>query len=179
MTQTTQKLMQLFSQINHQPLMAKRTRHHHGDSIKSGRGPQRLLRLLSHNDGLTNAEIAELLDIRPSSVSAGIKQLEANQLAVRQTSPVDKRVSSVHLTAKGQQLMNDWQNIHNEVTEKIFANLSETEQTELVTLLTKMNVNLEQLETTEDPELQHLHQQIHDLTVQMGENNQQHRDHCK
>lgn len=39
------------------------------------KGKSRLLNLLSEKEDLTNAEIAELLDIRPSSVSLQVKVL--------------------------------------------------------------------------------------------------------
>ena len=44
------------------------------------KGKSRLLNLLAAKDGLTNAEITELLDIRPSSVSLQVKALEEDAM---------------------------------------------------------------------------------------------------
>lgn len=66
-------------------------------------GAQGLLVELWNKDGLTNAEIAELLDIKPSSVTAQVKQLEEAEMVIRKQDENDKRVSRIFLTDKGRE----------------------------------------------------------------------------
>ena len=54
--------------------------------------------------GLTNAEIAEILDIRPSSVSATLNRLEDGGLIEREPSAHDKRVVIVRLSDRGREI---------------------------------------------------------------------------
>ena len=81
---------------------------HHGDAMdrrapQGGRGPMRLLQLFTQApDGLTNAEISQILDIRPSSVSAMISRLEDRGLVQRVPSATDKRTMIIELTEQGQ-----------------------------------------------------------------------------
>lgn len=152
MSKETTQLIRLFKEINHQPVMATRTHHH-------GRGAQRLLQLLSRHDGLSNAEISEMLDIRPSSVSASIKQLEAQELIVRQPSLSDKRVLTVHLTTKGRQITDRLNQVNDQMSERLFANLSKEERCQLVELLTKVNQEAQSLSTNLDSEMTELTRQ--------------------
>lgn len=164
--------MQLFNEINHQPVMASRLHRHGGHS--NSRGPQRILRLLSRHDGLTNAEIAEMLDIRPSSVSASIKQLETSQLIIRQVSETDKRVSTVHLTEKGRDMMDQLSTLNDQMGERIFSSLSGDEQAQLSELLTKLDAGVNELSTEDDPQLQELRQQMKAIHAQLGSGREHH-----
>lgn len=152
MSKETTQLIRLFKEINHQPVMAAQVHRH-------GRGPQRLLRLLSRHEGLSNAEIAETLDIRPSSVSANIKQLEQQQLIKRQPSLSDKRVSTVSLTAKGRQMTDELNHVNDQLSERIFANLTAKDRGQLIKLLTKVNQQAIELSTSYDVEFADLTKQ--------------------
>lgn len=110
------------------------------------RGPVRLLRLISKNEGLTNAEIAEKLDIRPSSVSVGLSHLEEAGFIERRAKESDKRVSTIHLTAKGQEMLNQAKARRDEMSEKMFGNLTEEEQDQLIKLLNKVQENFDTLD---------------------------------
>ena len=87
MSEQTNNLLNLFSKLLHNPniLFALRA-----DGISkqmknrgNRNGAQGLLVELWNKDGLTNAEIAELLDIKPSSVTAQVKQLEEAEMVIR------------------------------------------------------------------------------------------------
>ncbi|MFC6295852.1 MarR family winged helix-turn-helix transcriptional regulator [Lactiplantibacillus daoliensis] len=108
---------------------------HHGN----GRGQFRLLQLLADSPaGLTNAEIAEILDIRPSSVSATINRLEEVGLVERVPSQTDKRVVIVRLSEKGQQMAEHRDQGVAEMADKLFGSLTADEQVDLQRLLDKL-----------------------------------------
>ncbi|BDZ31915.1 MarR family transcriptional regulator [Lactiplantibacillus sp. WILCCON 0030] len=108
---------------------------HHG----TGRGQLRLLQLLAESPaGLTNAEIAEILDIRPSSVSATINRLEEVGLVERVPSKTDKRVVIVRLSEKGQKMADHRDQGVDDLSDQLFGCLSADEQVMLQKLLDKL-----------------------------------------
>jgi len=104
-----------------------------------GRGQMRLLQLLADSPaGLTNAEIAEILDIRPSSVSATINRLEEVGLVERVPSETDKRAVIVRLSEKGQQMATHRDQGIDKLSDNLFGCLSADEQLDLQKLLDKL-----------------------------------------
>lgn len=110
------------------------------------RGPLRVLVLLKDGQQLTNADIAERLDIRPSSVTALVNRLVEAGLAERNSAPDDKRVQMISLTDKGQQALDDAQNTRAEFTDNAFAALSDEERAQLQSLLAKLVPDVERQE---------------------------------
>jgi len=145
MSEQTNNLLNLFSKLLHNPniLFALRV-----DGISkqmknrgNRNGAQGLLVELWNKDGLTNAEIAELLDIKPSSVTAQVKQLEEAEMVIRKQDENDKRVSRIFLTDKGREAQETRDTMHNDISETIFGNLTDEEQEQLAFLMEKLVEN--------------------------------------
>ena len=145
MSEQTNNLLNLFSKLLHNPniLFALRS-----DGISkqmknrgNRNGAQGLLVELWNKDGLTNAEIAELLDIKPSSVTAQVKQLEEAEMVIRKQDENDKRVSRIFLTDKGREAQETRDTMHNDISETIFGNLTDEEQEQLAFLMEKLVEN--------------------------------------
>lgn len=145
MSEQTNNLLNLFSKLLHNPniLFALRA-----DGISkqmknrgNRNGAQGLLVELWNKDGLTNAEIAELLDIKPSSVTAQVKQLEEAEMVIRKQDENDKRVSRIFLTDKGREAQETRDTMHNDISETIFGNLTDEEQEQLALLMEKLVEN--------------------------------------
>lgn len=124
--------------------MAMRSHMQAGEQPQHRRGPGRLLRLLTTKDDWTNADIAEALDIRPSSVSAMVSRLEEEGLVTRHDSTDDKRVSLISLTAEGRQRIADFKAQRETFRTQSFASLNEDEQAQLNALLAKVADGLDQ-----------------------------------
>ncbi len=142
MSEQTNNLLHLFSKLLRNPkflrglhmeMMSARLR-----DRGNRNGAQGLLVELWKQDGLTNAEIAELLDIKPSSVTAQVKNLEEAELVTRIADENDKRVSRVFLTEKGREAKEKRSETRDNVSSEIFDNLTEDEQATLATLLDKL-----------------------------------------
>ncbi|GBG96441.1 MarR family winged helix-turn-helix transcriptional regulator [Lactococcus termiticola] len=142
MSEKTNKLLNLFSKILREPqlimalrleMMAKRFRN--GGDRRGARG---LLVKLWEQDGLTNSEIAELLDIRPSSVTAQVKELERRGYVERRADENDGRVSRIFLTEEGRSAKDKRSEQRNSYSEELFNNLTEEEQAQLAGLLEKL-----------------------------------------
>lgn len=106
------------------------------------RGQLRVLYLLNKKDQLTNSQIVEALDIRPSSVSVMIKKLEEDGLVERHDSDEDKRVSLISLTDKGRKIIASSHDFKTELSDELFSPLSEDEQQTLGELLQKLTDGL-------------------------------------
>ncbi|MTV83196.1 MarR family winged helix-turn-helix transcriptional regulator [Secundilactobacillus folii] len=106
-------------------------------------GQMRVLLLLNKKDHLTNSQIVEALDIRPSSVSVMIKKLAAEGLVERHDSKEDKRISFISLTDKGRESIASTHSFKQGFADELFSPLSEDEQQTLGELLKKLTVGLD------------------------------------
>lgn len=147
MTNDTQELLKVFARLFRQPTFTQAVMFSQRltASPAAQRGPLPVLQLLATKQPLTNAEIVEALDIRPSSVSALVAKLEERGLIARQPDPDDGRVMQITLTAAGQALIEKRRAQHDAISEDILGGLSDSEQATLNQLLNKL---LDQLQTT-------------------------------
>lgn len=106
------------------------------------RGQMRVLLLLNEKDQLTNSQIVDELDIRPSSVSVMVKKLEEEGLVERHDSTEDKRVSLISLTEKGKETITSSHNFKTEFSDELFDSLTKEEQETLGQLLNKLTTGL-------------------------------------
>lgn len=67
------------------------------------RSQHRILMLLGGHPDLSQAEIAELLDISPAAVAVSLKKLEKAGFIVRQSHKEDNRINHVAVTEKGKE----------------------------------------------------------------------------
>lgn len=146
MTDHNRDLFNSFGQLfqNRAFMMAMAQQFHFGDrgNERGGRGQMGILRVLADAPaGLTNAEIAEILDIRPSSVSATLSRLEDAELITREPSPRDKRVVIIKLSTRGQEMAAHRVQGTNDLADQLFGNLTDEECEQLQHLLAKLRAN--------------------------------------
>jgi DNA-binding MarR family transcriptional regulator len=71
------------------------------ESERGVTGQQRLLlRVVSHNPGISPGELAEVLHLHPSTVTGILKRLERRELIARQPDPNDGRRFGMRVTAQ-------------------------------------------------------------------------------
>lgn len=103
-------------------------------------GQARVLQVLNEEDGLIQSQLAEILDLRPSSLAELLKKMENNHTIIRQEDEQDRRLKRVYLTETGQQKiqrqLKDSQ--AQDRSEEFFAGLAESEQAELEHMLKKI-----------------------------------------
>lgn len=116
-----------------------RRRHHHAPSADKPRfcGYGHILDVLSKSDGLSQREIAELLNIRPQSASEAVASMEAQGLVEKRTNEQDKRSSLIYITQEGRQRQIDLRNERIENARRIFEPLTDCEKETLLKLLQK------------------------------------------
>lgn len=89
------------------------------------------LELLARETDVTAGRIAEVLDIKPSSVTQMIKKLSEVHIVEKIKSEQDARVTYVKLTPEGQKMVKARQNIAIGLKEELFKSFSQEEITVL------------------------------------------------
>jgi len=92
--------------------------------------------------GLSLSELGERMLVSKANITGLIDRLERDNLVVRETDPVDRRVCRARLTAKALLLMENILPIHTVFTREAMSGLSTEEKTRLVELLQKLQAGL-------------------------------------
>ena len=64
----------------------------------------KLLHFLVDHEGCNQQTLADIRDVRRSTISADLDRMENNGLIIRERSKLDKRMINIFLTAKGKEL---------------------------------------------------------------------------
>ncbi len=117
---------------------------HHNGKHSHGRG--RLLTLLRENDGITSHELAELLDVRPSSLSQMLSRLSEEGLIIRTSDENDRRISHISLSETGKALVSDIDADREADANRITSCFSDEEAEQFSTLCDKLCAHLEEMD---------------------------------
>lgn len=105
---------------------------------------QAILRVVAHEPGLSQLEIAGRVHLAPPTVSLALQKMEAEKLIRREPDARDLRQVLVHLTDKGRE-MDDVMRHTAESTEKLITKgLSREELETIYPILLKMRDNIEE-----------------------------------
>jgi DNA-binding MarR family transcriptional regulator len=121
---------------------------HRGIHSKGGfkHGRTNLLALILENDGISQRDLAQRLDMRPSSVTEMIVKMESEGLVTRRQDENDQRVMRVYLTEEGKNYACNIDKDINSFMDSIFGVLTETEREQMFTITEKLCKNLEKLD---------------------------------
>ena len=97
-----------------------------------------ILRLLRQSPGISQQQLAETLGMHASRLVAIIDALESRKLVSRSQNPDDRRLYSLHLTARGEDTVTEIGNLSRTHNELLCSGLTSTETEQLVTLLQKV-----------------------------------------
>lgn len=106
-------------------------------------GQEIILFQLWANDGLTQSEIAELVDVTSPTISKMLRGLARTDLIQRREDLEDGRISRVFLTEKGRNLQGEVTRIWQDVEQQMMHSVNEVEKIVLTRLLTQMRDNLQ------------------------------------
>lgn len=124
-------------------------------------GQAKLLVEVSRNDGASQKELAEKLDVRPSSMTEMLSKLENNGFIFRKQDEKDQRVSHIHLTDEGKKIVEDIEKSKDEFEEKFFSALTEEEKEQLFVLIEKLCLGLENDNNNECENFHHFRDHHH------------------
>lgn len=102
-------------------------------------GQQRVLAVLAVEDGLNQGYLAEVLDLRPSSLAELLKKMELSGDILRQEDPNDKRIKRVFLTENGKEKAAQYRKQQSPAaSDAFFAGLTNEEQEQFSHYLEKI-----------------------------------------
>jgi DNA-binding MarR family transcriptional regulator len=108
------------------------------------------LRMLATSDGITQAELADLLHVSRPSVTSMLHRLEASGLIRRESDEQDRRLTRIHLTEGGRALIDGLHSAHREMLTASVGTLTEAELHELARLLGILSDNIRTALADED-----------------------------
>jgi DNA-binding MarR family transcriptional regulator len=90
---------------------------------------------LRQNEGLSQVDLADVLELQPISLVRLLDRLVEHGLLERRHDPKDRRANRLFLTAKGRKLVDDLDSLRDAIATDVFGDLSgDTLQTSLDTL---------------------------------------------
>ncbi|MCM8711776.1 MarR family winged helix-turn-helix transcriptional regulator [Clostridium sp. SYSU_GA19001] len=105
------------------------------------RGQMHLLFVISQNDGVIQRDLAEIMDMRPSSITEMLVNLEKNSLIIRKQNEKDKRAIHVYLTDEGKAAVNGFIQANDKLSTSFFSCLTKEEAEKMLELVNKINAN--------------------------------------
>ena len=101
-----------------------------------------VLAYLSREDGMTQSQLAEELDLGKVAIGGLIDRLEKSGLVRRGADAADRRVNRVFLEPKSKQLINRMRKVSHQLNEQILDGLADTKLEVAATTLDSMKRNL-------------------------------------
>jgi len=106
------------------------------------RGQPQVLRALWDREGITHSELAQILHVRPSTVTNTVQRMEKAGFVKRRDDSQDHRVSRVYLTDAGRDIRSQLQEIWKKREQEAFAGFNQEDQELLCRFLVRMRDNL-------------------------------------
>ena len=130
--------------INNKLICNIRDMGHTVRAMSDGKASQSRILIVLHTEGLiTQSKLTELLNVQPGTVSEVIGKLERAGLIERTTSKNDRRTSELRLTEDGVENAMQASEARKNRYEDMFACLTESEKSDLLALLEKINEDWE------------------------------------
>lgn len=102
----------------------------------------KVLGYLARNEGINQAGLADLLEIKPMSLVRQIDRMEEDGWIERRPDPGDRRAHRLVLTAKARPILARILDLSNEIRSEAFAGLSAADGRHLIDLLARVHGNL-------------------------------------
>src|ERR1044071_8024416 len=115
---------------------------HNGRRLGLTRAQCRTLGYIARNEGINQAGLADLLEVRPMTLVRQIDRMEDAGWIERRPDPADRRARKLFLTDKARPILGRIRHVANETRDEALARLSRPEKAQLVALLTRVHATL-------------------------------------
>src|SRR5204862_4542914 len=115
---------------------------HNGRRLGLTRAQCRTLGYLARNEGINQAGLADLLEIRPMTLVRQIDRMEEAGWIERRPDPADRRARRLYLTAKARPILGRIWNVANTTRDEALARLSPLQAETLIDLLHQVHATL-------------------------------------
>jgi MarR family transcriptional regulator, transcriptional regulator for hemolysin len=102
----------------------------------------RLLGYLARNEGINQAGLADLLEIKPMTLVRQVDRMEEQGWIARRPDPGDRRARRLYLTERARPILARILAVSDEVKEEAFAGLSDSDGRALIEQLRRVHANL-------------------------------------
>ena len=116
-----------------------------------------LLRLIAQNDGIVQRDLAEIMDMRPSSMTEALTKMEQQDLIVRRQDQKDQRLMHVWLTDAGKKTAAQAVKPEEDFTNALFQDLTDAEMEQMLAITAKLCDSLDALNSDEPEEFEEEH----------------------
>lgn len=106
-----------------------------------GHAQIRTLFYVAQNEGKTQKELAEYLNLDKSSITSQLTILERNGYVTRKTSDMDARKQVIGISDKTRDILPEMQNVLESWSETILSGFNEEERHQVFSILLKMRSN--------------------------------------
>lgn len=110
-----------------------------------------MLFLIQKHPGISQREIAEIMDVEPGTVAVMLKRMEKSELVYRQEDSKDRRISRVFLTSKAQKILTSVRIIVRDIEASLMEALTEEEQKKLEEILYKIRNKIDEQFLANEP----------------------------
>jgi len=148
-----QNVIELYNMLNR--LSKQMHRFSHRAEHKRGLffGQSKLLQLIAKNEGVIQRDLAEQMDMRPSSMTEALGRLEQLNLILRKRDEKDQRIMHIYLTNKGREIVEDAIKSEEEFMKKftnvVLREISEEEIEIMLAITSKLCKSLDTLDLKE------------------------------
>ncbi len=111
------------------------------------RSQHHMLMTIGRNSGISQKDLAGLMEISTAAVAVTVKKLEQAGLIVRETGEGDSRINNLSLTEKGKKMCEDTSQKFNDIDRAMLKDFSDSERKTLAELLDKLRSNLASIDT--------------------------------
>lgn len=108
-----------------------------------------VLTLLKRNEGINQGGLAELLEVEPITLGRMIDRLQDADLVVRRADPNDRRAWRLHVTERGEDLIEQLRPFAKETFTLALEGIDEQQQQQLMATLDRMRGNLSRRQPAE------------------------------
>src|SRR5690242_4446779 len=115
---------------------------HNGRRLGLTRAQCRTLGYIARNEGINQAGLADLLEIRPMTLVRQIDRMEEAGWIERRPHPADRRARRLFLTAKARPILGRILDVANETRDEALARLKPAEAGQLIDLLKRVHATL-------------------------------------
>ncbi|QAT50223.1 MarR family transcriptional regulator [Caproiciproducens sp. NJN-50] len=139
--------LKLFTALHRLGRQMHRCAHHIGHAGGYYREQSRLLLLIAENDGVIQRDLAEEMDVRPSSMTEMLAKMEQLGLVERKQDEKDQRVMHIFLTEQGKSAVKESQDATRKMTDTLFGGLSGEEISQMLILTEKLCTHLDAIDS--------------------------------
>lgn len=106
-------------------------------------GQPALLAFVRTHPGCTQTEIADKLGVSSASVAFSTKRLEKSGFLMKQINSLNMRCNKLYVTSEGQEVLDNFQDVFDEMNLAMFDGFSEEELAQLASFVDRVQNNIE------------------------------------